>query len=63
MMMVKGTPVSTVTDKIIVVLGMTNKLGEDIDQDKYNWPDDTTLGRWRYGMTHVCQVHIDMELI
>ena len=62
MMMANGTPASKVTDNIIAVLAMTNKLGEGIDQDKYNWPDETTLGRWRYGMAHVCQVQIGMEL-
>ena len=62
MMMANGTPASQVNANIIAVLTMTNKLGKGIDNDKYNWPDETTLGRWRYGMTHVCQVQIGMEL-
>ena len=62
MMMANGTPASKVTENIVAALTMTKKLGKGIDEEKYNWPDETTLGRWRYGMAYVCQVHIGMEL-
>ena len=53
-----GVPSSQVNENIITVLAGTGKLDADI----YNYPDQGTHRRWRFGMTYVCQVQIGMEL-
>ena len=57
-LMANGTEASKVHKNIVAVLDGTGKLNES----NYNWPDQRTHRRWRFGMTHVCQVHIGMEL-
>ena len=57
-LMANGVPSSQVNENITTVLDGTEKL----DKDMYNWPDATTYRRWRYGMRHVCEVQIGMEL-
>ena len=57
-LMANGVPSSQVNDNITTVLDGTEKL----DKTMYNWPDETTHRQWRYGMKHVCEVQIGMEL-
>ena len=57
-LMANGTEASKVNSTIVSVLDATGKLDEDL----YNWPDQRTHRRWRFGMAHVCQVHIGLEL-
>ena len=58
MLMANGTEASKVNSTIVSVLDATGKLVEDL----YNWPDQRTHRRWRFGMTYVCQVHIGLML-
>ena len=53
-----GVPSSQVNENIITVLAATGKL----DADLYNFPNQVTHRRWRFGMTYVCQVQIGMQL-
>ena len=57
-LMANGKPASQVNADITTVLSG----GENFDTDRYRWPDQTTHRRWRFGITHVCQVQIGMEL-
>ena len=58
MMMANEVKASKVNDNIIAVLSGTGKLNEEL----YNWPDQRTHRRWRFGMAHVARVQIGMEL-
>ena len=57
-LMANGVPASQVDANITTCLYGTEKL----TKEQYNWPDETTYRRWRYGMKHVCEVQIGMEL-
>ena len=59
MLMGNGVPASQVTANVVSIFEGTGKLG---DPTRYNWPDQTTYRRWRYGMEHICRVQIGMEL-
>ena len=58
LLMGNGVPSSKVVDNIIAVWSTA----ENFDSQRYHWPDQTTERRWRFGMSHVCQVHIGMAL-
>ena len=58
LMMANGTEASKVNSNIVTVLDGTGRLDEEL----YNWPDQRTYRRWRFGMAHVCQVHIGLAL-
>ena len=51
-LMADGVPASKVKNNILHVLGSTGKLG---DPDRFQFPDQTTIRRWRFAMTHVAR--------
>ena len=58
MLMGNGVEASRVNSNITAVFEGTGKW----DFKRYNMPDETTCRRWRFGMTHICQVQIGLEL-
>lgn len=57
-LMADGVPASKINEAFVDVL--ETDLGDL--KKRYNWPDQTTHRRWRYGMAHVCRVQIGLEL-
>lgn len=56
--MANGTEASKINANITSVLEGTGRF----DPERYQMPDQTTHRQWRFGMAHVCQVHIGLEL-